>query len=145
MGKRIMKFRKIAILAAVIFSLGIALAVFAEDNKSASAEFEQKRKELWTEFQKVRFEKFGKFKKINIYAENDSLTSICFICDKGLFFYSHKNSNMKGISHIEAVVSAKLVIYDTINRITYVRDKKSSLGFFELWHDESKELSIGSD
>ena len=40
-----MKFRKIAILAAVIFSLGIAPVVFAEDNKSVSAEFEQKRKD----------------------------------------------------------------------------------------------------
>ena len=135
--------KSVKLLFTIIALLGIVMPVLTDDNKSISAEFEQKRKELWQGFHKASFEKFGKMPKINIYAENDSLTKICFICNKELFVYNHKDSNKKGISHIETVVHAKLLMYDTINRITY--EKESNIGCFNLWYYETKELSIGAD
>jgi hypothetical protein len=133
---------KKTLLFAIMALLCITLPVFSEDYKSTSEKLEKKRKEVWEEFHKVRFEKFGKFQKIDLYAENDSLTEICFICDKGLFIYYYRDSNNNGISHIEPVVHAKVVKYDTINRITY--EKWNSNGFFKLWYYETEELSIGA-
>jgi hypothetical protein len=103
---------------------------------------EEKRKELWNVFHQVRFEKFDKFQDIDLYAENNSLTRICFICDKGLFVFYWD----KGEGHIEQMKPAKLIMYNRINRITFEEAKnKEGLGFFKLWYYETEELSIGSD
>lgn len=99
---------------------------------------EEKRKELWKDFHIIRFEKFSEFQEINLYAENDSLTRICFICDKGLFiFYWNKSEG-----HIKKIQHAKMIMYDSINRITFGHKEKKDLGFFKLWHYETEELSI---
>ena len=100
---------------------------------------EEKRKELWKDFHKIRFEKFGEFQEINLYAENDLLTRICFICNKGLFiFYWNKSEG-----HIKKIQHAKMIMYNNINRITFGYKEKEDLGFFKLWHYETEELSIG--
>ena len=102
---------------------------------------EEKRKELWKVFHKVRFERFDEFQDIDLYAENNSLTRICFICDKGLFIFYWD----EGESHIEQINPAKLMMYNRINRITFEEANKEGPGFFKLWYYETEELSIGSD
>ena len=100
---------------------------------------EEKRKKLWKDFNKIRLEKFGGFQEIDLYAEDNSLTRICFICDKGLFvFYRNKSE-----SYIEKIKHTKLIKYDKINRITY--GEINNFGFFKLWYYETVELSVGAD
>lgn len=129
-----MKTIKLLSMMIVLFYLVIPLC--AGDNP---ATFETPRKEVWKAFNQTRLEKFGKLLKINLYAESDSLSAICFICEKGLFVYYHNDSNNKGLNHIEPVEHAKLLVYSSINRITY--DSKDK--YFELWSNGTKELSIG--
>ncbi len=131
----------------VIFFLPVAL--YAQDSSPIeSREMKSNdvlRKKLWEEFHKVRFEKFNKFQEIDLYEENDSLTRICFICDKGLFIYYHRDPSNNGKSHIEPVIQAKEIKYDSINRITYAKNEKLNFGFFKLWYYETEESSIGAD
>lgn len=113
--------------------------VFAEGNKSASGGT-GKRREVWAEFYQISILKFGKLPKINIYGENDSLSKICFICDKGLFIYYHRDSVRNGISHIERVSHAKFLRYDAINRISFRHEDNRE--WFDLWYNETRELSF---
>jgi len=107
-----------------------------QKGKLKCTSIKEKRKELWKSFNKIRNKKFGKLKKIDLYAENDSLTRICFICDKGLFvFYWNKEEG-----HIERIRHAKMIVYDRINRITFDRKREA----FKLWYYGTEELSIGA-
>jgi hypothetical protein len=137
------KIKKIRLTIVLVSMIGITLPIFAQYSPITVDTIENKRKEIWKDFHKVRFNKFGKFQKINLYAENNPLTKICFICDQGLFIYYHKDPNHDGLSHIDRVEHAKSLVYDRINRITY--EKWKDLGFFRLWYYETEELSIGSD
>lgn len=103
------------------------------------SEIEEKRKGLWEEFHKIRFGYFGDFKEINLYAEDNSLTRVCFICDKGLFIF-HWNKTDGTIQRVE---HAKLIDYNKINRITY--ETTNRLSFFKLWYYEKEELRIGAN
>ena len=136
---------KIIFIGLLLVSFCLPLTLHAKDPSLIESKDikikDELRKELWKEFNKIRFEKFGKFQKINIYAENNSLTRICFICDKGLFVYYHKDFNNDSLSHIERVVQPKFMDYDMINRITF--EKEKDFGFFKLWYYETEELSIG--
>ena len=140
------KMRKI-LTGVIILTLTFSTALCAQETSSNGIkELKTKdvlRKEVWKEFHKVRYEKYNEFQKIDIYAENSSLTKICYICDKGLFIYYHKDPNSNGKSRIEQVQHAKMIMYDTINRITYEKDENVGIGFFILWHYETKELMVG--
>lgn len=99
----------------------------------------EKRKALWKDFHRAGFEKYGKVQDIMIYAEDDSLTRVCYISEDGLFVFRWGKST----GTIEKVTHAKMIKYDKINRITYEKRSPEALGTFSLWYYETKELSIG--
>jgi hypothetical protein len=134
------------IMTLLLFFIATAHALEQADSQSAPQKgklnyttMEEKRRGLWKAFHKIRFEKFGKSQEVKLYAEDDSLTRICFICDKGLFiFYWDKTGG-----RIVKIQHAKMIIYDRINRITFERKRKEGNGAFKLWYYETEELSIG--
>ena len=99
----------------------------------------EKRKALWKDFHKARFEKYGKFQDIRIYAEDNSLTRVCYISEEGLFIFRWGKST----GTIEKVTHAKMIKYDKINRITFEKKSPEALGSFSLWYYESRALSVG--
>ena len=99
----------------------------------------EQRKALWKDFHKARFKKYGKFQDIRIYAEDDSLTRVCYISEDGLFIFRWGKST----GTIEKVVHAKMIMYDKINRITFEKKSPEAIGSFSLWYYETRELSIG--
>ncbi|NQT90065.1 MAG: hypothetical protein HQ558_02310 [Candidatus Omnitrophica bacterium] len=100
------------------------------------------RKELWNDFNKVYYDKFGKLPDVVLYAENTSLTKICFINDRGLFIFRHNDPNDSGRSSIERVVHAKFIFYSQITRITYEKDGAHFR--FKLWSNDKVELIVGA-
>ena len=103
------------------------------------------RKNLWNEFQLLRHKNIDQYGHVRLYAENSSLNRICFISDKGLFLFIFKDQNADGKSRIERIQHAKLVMYDTINRLSYDKDEDVEIGFFNLWNSGNVELSVGSN
>jgi hypothetical protein len=102
------------------------------------SEKDEKKQGLWKDFYKTQIEYFGEIQEINLYAENDSFTKICFICEKGLFVFSWNKSE----GNIEKTIHAKHISYKNINRITFERN--NGLGFFKLWYNQREELAIGA-
>lgn len=100
---------------------------------------EEKRKALWKDFYTTQTEYFGEIQKIKLYSENNSLTKICFICEKGLFVLSWNKSE----GNIRQVIHAKRLSYENINRITFEIEK--GLGLFKLWTNQIEQLAIGAN
>ena len=111
-----------------------------QKNAPAYENREAKREALWKDFHKARVERFGQSQDIKIYAENDSLSRLCFICDKGLYIFRWNKSE----GEIENIQHAKAIMYDKINRITFEHKTEEDLGFFFLWYYETEELRVGS-
>ena len=101
------------------------------------SERDAKIKGLWKDFYKMQIKHFGKIQKIDTYAENNSLTKICFICNKSLYIFSR----LKTGGRIERIHNAQLILYDRINKITF--EECNGFERFILWSDRRKMLSIG--
>lgn len=136
-----MKFRKklsIYLLWVFVFIFGNVFPLMAQNDRTVKNDLSNRRKAFWGEFHKIRFEKYGKFQEIDIYAEDDKLTRICYISGNQLLFFYYKDPNNANKSHIEKMIFAKRVMLDRINRITY--DPGNQM--FHLWYYGKLELSI---
>ena len=102
------------------------------------SEKDAKRKGLWKDFYKIQTKYFGKMQNIHIYAENNSSTKICFICNKGLYIFSWQKTG----GNIEKVQHAKMILYDNINKITF--EERNGFGRFILWHDKTEMLLVAA-
>jgi hypothetical protein len=129
----------------ILIALCICVSCYAESETQPQKEsvtyktVTEKREALWKDFHKVRFDKYGKFQDIRIYAEDESLTKICYISEDGLFIYRWDKSP----GEIERVIHAKKIMYDKINRITFDKPSPENHGSFILWYYGTCELVIG--
>jgi hypothetical protein len=74
-------------------------------------------------------------KPIDVYAENDQLTIICFRSGGQTYLFHLKSGKVEHVTHAKRLPSK-------INRITF--EQGNSFGSFTLWHYNSPELSIGA-
>jgi len=134
-------------IRASVLSLTLLLTIsisLSSANESNIIHSKFSREEVWKEFHEVRYKQFGRFQEIQVYAESSDLSRICYIADKQIFMYKHKDKIKEGISHIEPVQHAKLIPnIDLVNRITFKETERSQYGVFQIWYYETLELSIG--
>jgi len=109
------------------FSIGAGRSLSARPNQTDTASTE--RKVLWESFLK---DCPPQYLPVEVYAENDSLTVICYRSKSKTFLYSLKDRSVSEAKHAKGLRA--------INRISYDAQKHS----FVLWHDGIEELTIGS-
>ncbi len=95
-----------------------------------------KRKTLWLEFGKARPADVT-WQSITVYAENPSLTKICFRANGVTYIFDLATKETKPVQH------AKVLPGGLINSITFVTSQDGASGAFILWSNGQLELSIG--
>ncbi len=108
------------------------LAVFARADET-----DARRKTLWLEFGKARPADVT-WRSITVYAENPSLTQICFRANGTTYMFDLATKETKPVQH------AKSLPEGMINSITFVTSQDGKSGSFILWSNGQFELSIGA-
>jgi hypothetical protein len=111
----------------VSLSVGAGRSLSARPNQTETAA--RDRKVLWESFLK---DCPPPYLPVEVYAENDSLTVICYRSKSKTLLYSLKDRSVSEAKHAKGV--------GAINRISYDAQKHS----FILWHDGIEELTISS-
>jgi hypothetical protein len=87
------------------------------------------RKVLWESFLR---DCPPQYLPVEVYAENDSLTIICYRSKLKTLLYSLKDRKVMEAQHAKEV--------GTVNRISYDAEEKS----FILWHNGIEQLRVGN-
>jgi hypothetical protein len=111
----------------VSFSVGAGRSLSTRPNQTDTASTD--RKVLWESFLK---DCPPQYLPVEVYAENDSLTVICYRSKSKTLLYSLKD---RAVSEAKPAKGVR-----AINRISYDAQKHS----FILWHDGIEELTIVS-
>lgn len=94
----------------------------------------KKRAALWQALHKALPEKY---KKISVYAENPSLSEVVLRSQGTTLLFSLKTGKVEEVLHGKALV--------TINRITFGESKLGGGGYFALWYNGRRELTISAE
>ncbi len=116
----------------LLFVTLLLLAVVAHADDQADA----KRKMLWLEFGKARPADVT-WQSITVYAENPSLTRICFRANGVTYIFDLATKQTRPVQHAKALPG------EIVNSITYVTSQDGVSGAFMLWSNGRFELSIG--
>jgi hypothetical protein len=118
-----------ALIRSVLSVLAVlVLASHVASEEPAKGVEEVKRKALWEVFQKAKPKEIG---EITVYAENPSLTTICFVADRRIYVFSFKKGKVE-----ECQFQKQLL---RVNKIT-AGDKS-----YNLWVDGQLEMTFASD
>ncbi len=121
--------KKLVFLLLALFA--IAIIAHADDQADA------KRKTLWLEFGKARPADVT-WQSITVYAENPSLTQICFRANGTTYIFDLASKATKPVQHAKALPGGM------INAITFHPSQDGASGAFMLWSNGEFELSIGA-
>ncbi|HEY7544316.1 MAG TPA: hypothetical protein VID27_05510 [Blastocatellia bacterium] len=121
-------------LAALFISAPATTIPRASDDKDGQIQTDEneKRKALWKALLEACPQEY---REIDVYAENPSLTQVCFRSKNRTFFFDIRRQK------VEEQLHAKML--GRINRITF-REQGSSRAFI-LWYCGEQELSLGVD
>ena len=107
----------------------IAFALLLFVAPAWAGEESAKRAELWKAFAEVTRD------DVRVYAENPSLTQICYRAGGKTMLFSLKSRAVEQVMHAKQVPFVNRITYETIgNRAAYV-----------LWYNGAEELRVGVD
>jgi hypothetical protein len=93
-----------------------------------------KRQKLWAQLMR---ELPDTSSRIDVYAENTSLTAICFRSAGVTYLYDGTSNRLSPVSHAKALPKG------SVNQITFFAHQDSPTGAFILWGNGQRLLSVG--
>jgi hypothetical protein len=118
----------IAIALAVV-SLTVVRADSLSTKTSEAYPASVDRKVLWESFLR---DCPPQYLPVEVYAENDTLTVICYRSELKTLLYSLKDRKVSEAQHAKAV--------GEVNRISYEAEERS----FVLWHNGIEQMKVGN-
>ena len=111
----------------------LLVLVFATAAHTQETE-ETKRKDLWAGLFR---ELPDDIKKIDVYAENASITAICFRAQGRTYLFEGNTNSLTLVNHAKALPKG------SVNQITFFEHEESPTGVFILWGNGQRLLSVG--